>query len=132
MLNNIIIAYSLTRSGKKLNATQIHDFGNRGFNYTINQDGTIEKLYKEHGSKDNEDMPKLHNAPGTSLVFLVLGGMNKEDQVEDTTTWRQWDTVETLIRYNRLFNDELNIYGLDELNEEYMLPISIKKYLTTI
>jgi len=132
MLNNIIIAYSLTRSSKRLNATQVYDFGNRGFNYTINQDGVIEKLYKDHDNKDNENMPKLHNAPGKSLVFLVLGGMNKEDQVEDTTTWRQWDAIETIIRYNKLFNIDLNIYGLDELNEEYMLPISMKKYLNTI
>ena len=132
MLNNIIIAYSLTKGGKGLNITQTEDFTARGFNYLIKTDGSVERFIKGHSKYFYKNIPVLHSLDGNSLILLVLGGMNKEDQVEDTTTWKQWDTLEVIINYNKLMNPDIKIYGLDQLNEEYMLPVSIPKYLSTL
>ena len=74
----------------------------------------------------------LHRLPGKTLAILISGGIVETDRVEDTTTWQQWDTLEIIIAYNKLMNPELNIYGLDEVNDEYMLPISVPRYLETL
>ena len=131
MLDNIVIAYSLTKVGRNLNITQTEDFATRGFNYFLKSDGDVDKFTKGHSKYFYEEIPLLHNLEGKTLCLLIIGGI-QDEQVEDTTTWKQWDTLETIISYNRLMNPNVNVYGLDELNEEYMLPISVPKYLSTL
>ena len=35
------------------------------------------------------------------MNLLILGGINKKEEIEDTTSWRQWDTLEVIINYNK-------------------------------
>jgi hypothetical protein len=132
MLDNIVIAYSLTPVNKKINVTQTEDFTTRGFNYLLKPNGKLEKYTKGHSKYYYQNIPQLHRLPGKTLAILIAGGIVDVDRVEDTTTWQQWDTLEIIIAYNKLMNPELNIYGLDEVNDEYMLPISVPRYLETL
>ena len=60
MLDNIVIAYSLTKVGRNLNITQTEDFATRGLNYFLKPDGDIDKFTKGHSKYFYEEIYNLN------------------------------------------------------------------------
>ena len=89
MLDNIVIAYSLTPVNKKINVTQTEDFTTRGFNYLLKPNGKLEKFTKGHSKYYYENIPMLHRLPGKTLAILISGGIVDIDRVEDMKVYAQ-------------------------------------------